>query len=112
VVALHLSASGCELSRARSHQHGADRALLALNFAGQPSAAAIPTVARPNRVQASTDTRADGFVQRHGELVQVELEALDPAVLRKLFGDALRLFWDVSAFERSLAQEREDIEDR
>lgn len=46
-----------------------------------------------------TDARAAGFVQRHGELIQVELEALEPNTLRGLFDAAVDRFWDVSAFE-------------
>ena len=55
-----------------------------------------------------TDSRAASFTARHGKLVQVELEALNPSALRQLYEQALAPFWDVSAFERSLAQERED----
>jgi hypothetical protein len=34
--------------------------------------------------------------------VQVELEALDPTDLRRLYEDALDPFWDTSAFEPAL----------
>jgi hypothetical protein len=37
----------------------------------------------------ASDSRAAGFVARHGRLVQVELEALDPADLRALLRDEL-----------------------
>ena len=56
----------------------------------------------------STDTRARGFVERHGKLVQVELDALPPDVLRRLYGDAIELFWDESAYEAVLKQERQE----
>jgi hypothetical protein len=62
----------------------------------------------PNPGKAS-DSRAAGFVARHGELVQVELDALDPAVLRQLFSDAISEFWDESAYESVIEQERTDI---
>ena len=52
-----------------------------------------------------TDTRARSFVERHGELVQVELDALPPEVLRELYEDAVGQFWDVSAFEEVVSQE-------
>ncbi len=45
---------------------------------------------------------------RHGELVQVELDALPPDVLHDLFEAALAEFWDESAFQRSLDLEKAD----
>ena len=62
----------------------------------------------PNPGKA-TDSRAGAFVARHGELVQVELDALDPDDLRALFTEAVGRFWDTSAYESVLAQERADI---
>lgn len=56
----------------------------------------------------SSDSRAAGFVERHGELVQVELDALDPAVLRQLFADAVAEFWDKSAYQDVMARETAD----
>jgi hypothetical protein len=53
----------------------------------------------------STDSRARAFTARHGRLVQVELDALPPDVLRGLFEDALEDLWDVSAYEAVLEQE-------
>lgn len=47
----------------------------------------------------SSDTRSRGFIQRHGELMQVEVDALDPEILRGLFDDALAEYVDVSMFE-------------
>jgi hypothetical protein len=57
-----------------------------------------------------TDTRAASFIARHGHLVQVELDALDPDDLRQLYQAALDEFWDVSAFEAALDREATDIE--
>lgn len=54
------------------------------------------------------DSRAAGFTARHGQLVQVELDALPPDTLRGLYRDALDDFWDVSAYEAVL--DREDAE--
>jgi hypothetical protein len=39
----------------------------------------------PPQPGKATDSRADGFVARHGRLVQVELDALPPEVLRALY---------------------------
>lgn len=54
------------------------------------------------------DSRAAGFVARHGQLVQVELDALPPETLRGLYRDALAEFWDTSAHVDVL--DREDAE--
>jgi hypothetical protein len=57
----------------------------------------------------STDSRAAGFIERHGSLMQVELDALDPETLRGLYQDAIDGYWDTSAYESVLAQERADV---
>jgi hypothetical protein len=62
----------------------------------------------PPQPGKAADSRAAGFVARHGELVQVELDALPPEVLRGLYAEALDGFWDTSAFEVSVARERDD----
>jgi len=54
------------------------------------------------------DSRAAGFVRRHGRLVQVELDALAPDVLRRLYWEAISDYWDSSTFEVVLEQERHD----
>jgi hypothetical protein len=53
-----------------------------------------------------TDTRAAGFISRHGSLMQVELDAIDPDELHRLFQDAVDGFWDTSAYEAIREQER------
>lgn len=58
----------------------------------------------------ASDSRAAAFTARHGRLVQVELEALDPTDLRRLYEDALAPFWDTTAFDAALAQERSDVD--
>jgi hypothetical protein len=62
----------------------------------------------PNPGKA-TDSRAGAFVARHGELVQVELDALDPDDLRSLFQAAIDGYWDTSAYSAMLARERDDL---
>jgi hypothetical protein len=62
----------------------------------------------PQAVGKASDSRAAGFMARHGELVQVELDALPPDVLRDLFETALVEFWDESAYQRSLDREKAD----
>ena len=52
-----------------------------------------------------SDSRASRFIARHGELVQVELDALAPDALRALYQDAIDGYWAASAFERAVARE-------
>jgi len=54
----------------------------------------------------TTDSRAAGFIQRHGSLMQVELDALDPDTLRSLFQTAIDGYWDESAYQAVLERER------
>jgi hypothetical protein len=54
----------------------------------------------------ATDTRAASFEARHGRLVQVELDALPPDVLRDLYSEAISQFFDMSTFEAELERER------
>jgi hypothetical protein len=56
----------------------------------------------------ATDTRAAGFVAKHGELRQVELDALDPNDLRGLYQAALAPFWDVSTYRAVVAREEQE----
>lgn len=56
----------------------------------------------------ATDSRAAGFQARHGMLVQVELDALDPNDLRALYQAAVTDFWDESAWEESMAREEQE----
>jgi len=62
----------------------------------------------PPQPGKAADSRAAAFVARHGELVQVELDALPPDTLRQLYDDALAEFWDTSVYEACL--DREDID--
>lgn len=59
----------------------------------------------PNPGKAS-DSRAAGFIERHGTLVQVELDALDPADLRRLFTEAIGAYWDTCAYDDVMRRER------
>jgi hypothetical protein len=54
----------------------------------------------------ATDSRAAGFEARHGHLIQVEVEAIEPETLRGLYQSALDRYWDMSRFEGCLAAER------
>jgi len=65
----------------------------------------------PPQLGKATDSRAAAFVERHGRLVQVELDALPPGTLRELFAAAVEPYWDVSAFEDIKRQEHADLSD-
>lgn len=65
----------------------------------------------PPQVGKSTDSRAGAFVERHGQLVQVELDALfgvSPDALRRLYQEALDEFWDTSQYDLVLDREQEE----
>lgn len=62
----------------------------------------------PPQTGKTTDTRAGAFVERHGRLVQVELDALPPDDLRGLYQDALDEFWDVTEYEAVLRIEADE----
>jgi hypothetical protein len=57
------------------------------------------------------DTRAAGFIERHGALMQVELDALPPETLRASYQDAINQYWDSSAYDAALAAEQAVLED-
>jgi hypothetical protein len=54
------------------------------------------------------DPRARQFEERHGSLVQFEVDALAPEALRDLYRSELARFWDHDAYERSLAREADE----
>lgn len=59
----------------------------------------------PPQPGKATDSRAAGFIARHGELVQVELDALDPDDLRDLYQRALDDYWDATAYGAVMLRE-------
>lgn len=64
----------------------------------------------PPQMGKAADPRASQFIAKHGRLVQVELDALPPDVLRSLYQSALDEFVDVSTFEAVLEQEQTERE--
>jgi hypothetical protein len=60
----------------------------------------------------STSSRAPGFIAKYGRLFQIEVEAVDPAVLEQFVYDAINdpVWFDVDAFDRAKVQEADDIE--
>ena len=53
----------------------------------------------------TTDSRAAAFEERHGELVQVEVEAIEPNDLKQLYTDALEQYWDQGAYDAVIERE-------
>jgi hypothetical protein len=60
----------------------------------------------PPQPGKATDSRANRFIARHGENVQVELDALPPEVLRDLYQGAINEYWDMSQYEWACEVER------
>jgi hypothetical protein len=70
----------------------------------------IATYNLPPQPGKTSDTRAGSFVARHGMLVQVELDALPPDILRGLYQDAIERLWDRSTYEAVLEREERERE--
>jgi hypothetical protein len=62
----------------------------------------------PPALGKASDSRAADFEARYGRLVQVELEALPPDVLRSLYVDAFEGYWDKSTYQAVLGEEEVD----
>jgi hypothetical protein len=69
------------------------------------TAAQVVQYGLPPQPGKETDSRARGFVERHGRLVQVELDALAPDGLRTLYAQAIAEFWNDAAHETALHRE-------
>jgi len=68
----------------------------------------VEAYALPPQPGKETDSRARSFVERHGRLVQVELDALPPDVLRGLYAEAIAEFWDADAYDKVVQREVAD----
>jgi hypothetical protein len=64
----------------------------------------------PEMLGKATDSRAEAFTARHGGLVQVELDALDPGVLLAKYRTAAEAWWDEDAHQAVLDQEAAERE--
>jgi len=62
----------------------------------------------PPAMGKASDSRASQFVARHGELIQVELDALDPNDLRALYQDAIDMYWDEDAHAKVMELEKQE----
>jgi len=62
----------------------------------------------PPAMGKATDSRASQFIAKHGELVQVELDALPPDVLRSLYENQVFEYFDTDAWEEVVNRERKE----
>ena len=69
------------------------------------TAAQVELYDLPPQPGKKADSRAAGFIARHGRLVQVELDAPPPDALRALYAEEIAEFWDGAAMKESLARE-------
>jgi hypothetical protein len=67
--------------------------------------ASLSLAPTPGKVK---DPRADGFTEKYGSLLQVEVEAIDPAVLETIVTDAVASEVDETVLEEVMEQEQED----
>lgn len=56
----------------------------------------------------TTDSRSGRFILEHGELVQVELDALPPEEMRKLYQQAIDKFLDEKTWKKSCKREHRE----
>lgn len=64
----------------------------------------------PPAMGKATDSRASQFIARHGELIQVELDALPPDTLRDLYWQAIEPYWDMHTWEQVMEREKQERE--
>lgn len=55
----------------------------------------------------AADSRSASFILAHGDLIQVELDALPPEDLRKLYQKGIDTYWDKDAYKKTMAREEE-----
>jgi hypothetical protein len=61
----------------------------------------------PEMPGKESDSRANGFRAKHGKLVQVELDALDPNTLRNLYQEGIERYWDTRPHTRRYSNSSE-----
>lgn len=59
----------------------------------------------PPAMGKSTDSRASQFIAKHGQLVQVELDAIPPDTLRDLYWQVISQYWDMGQWQSVVDQE-------
>ena len=59
----------------------------------------------PEMVGKARDSRAQAFIKKHGRLAQVELDAVPPDQLRRLFADAVAQYWNSDIYDNVMIRE-------
>jgi len=62
----------------------------------------------PPMMGKATDSRSRQFMEKHGELVQVELDALPPDEMRKLYKEAIDQYWDYKTLDKVMNRESDE----
>lgn len=62
----------------------------------------------PPQPGKATDSRAPRFIAEHGQLLQIEVDALEPDDLHRLFDTALARWWNPASYEAVLDAEERD----
>jgi hypothetical protein len=68
----------------------------------------VDTYDLPKQPGKPKDRRAPAFIEKYGELFQVEVEALRPEDLHDLINDALDAVWNLEAYDAVIRQEELD----
>lgn len=64
----------------------------------------------PPAMGKATDSRASQFIAKHGELIQVELDALPPDTLRELYMNQIMEYFDTEIWEEVVTREKTERE--
>lgn len=62
----------------------------------------------PPAMGKATDSRASQFIAKHGQLIQVELDALPPDTLRQLYAEQIAAYWDMDVYRAVMDQEEKE----
>lgn len=98
-----LDASGEDIERNfRAHLHFDEFKRVALTEAQAVQFDLPPLIGK------RADPRAASFTEKYGRLFQIELDALDPDVLRALFTVEVNRYWNEATYLRALDREAEE----
>jgi len=64
----------------------------------------------PPAMGKASDSRAGAFIAKHGELIQVELDAIPPDTLRELYEEKIVEYWDMDTWQDVMDREAEERE--
>lgn len=64
----------------------------------------------PPAMGKATDSRASQFIAKHGQLIQVELDALPPDILKQLYEEQIAEYWNDETWQEVMQQEKKERE--